>query len=210
MKKYITTIKLGGSEGNCYLIKTSNGYILIVTGEKSKHSKLESELESLGCIAQNLNLIIFTHCKASVYNQYALLGEKFNAKTAIHVVNKSINYENKTLTQKVVDTLQKLFLSAAWKNEFRPDFIIDEGYNLSEYGLNARVIYMPGFSDNSIGILTENGELFCDDIFVHNMPQPTNKKDNLRIVEALKNLFIDIVYPGQGEPFIINSSYHWL
>ncbi len=205
MKKYITTIKLGGSEGNCYLIKTSNGYILIITGEKSKHRNLEEELRELDICSENLNLIIFTHCNLSVCYKYARLCEKFNTKTAIHVLSRSINFENKTLFQKIKDFFIKMILNLSKIKEFIPDLIIDEGYNLSEYGLNARVIYMPGFSDSSIGILTENGELFCDDVFIHNMPQIINEKDNLRFVKNMKNLFIDIIYPGQGEPITINS-----
>jgi len=205
MKKYITTIKLGGSEGNCYLIKTSTGFILVVTGEKSNHQNLEEELRDLGINSENLNLIIFTHCNLSVCHNYAKLCKKFNTKTAIHVVNRSINFETKTLIQIIKYILRKLILNISGTKEFEPDLIIDEGYNLSEYGLNARVIYMPGYSNSSIGILTENGELFCDDIFIHNMPQITDEKDNLRIVKTLKNLFIDIVYPGQGEPFPLNS-----
>ena len=205
MKKYITTIKLGGSEGNCYLIKTSSGYILIVTGEKSKHRNLEEELKELNINSENLNLIVFTHCNISICHKYSSLFEKLNTKTAIHVLSRLINFENKTFSQKIKDGFRKMILNISGTNEFLPDFIIDEGYNLSEYGLNARVIYMPGFTDSSIGILTENGELFCDDVFIHNMPQIADEKDNLRFIKILKNLFIDIVYPGQGEPFPLNS-----
>lgn len=205
MKKYITTIKLGGSEGNCYLIKTSNGFILVITGEKSKHRNLEEELKELNINSKNLNLIIFTHCNLSVCHKYASLCEKFNAKTAIHVLSKEINLENKTAFHKIKHAFSKKILNLSKLNVFSPNLIIDEGYNLSEYGLNARVIYMPGFTDSSIGILTENGELFCDDVFIHNMPQITDEKDNLRIVKTLKNLFIDIIYPGQGEPLYINT-----
>ena len=205
MKKYITTIKLGGSEGNCYLIKTSNGFILVITGEKSKHRNLEEELEELNISSKNLKLIIFTHCNLSVCNRYADLCEKFNTKTAIHVVNRSINFENKTSFQKIKDAFRKISSNASRKSAFSPYFIIDEGYNLSEYGLNARVIYMPGFTNSSIGILTENGELFCDNVFIHNMPNITDGKDNLRFLKNLKNFFINTVYPGQGEPFTLNS-----
>ncbi len=205
MKKYITTIKLGGSEGNCYLIKTSSGFILVVTGEKSKHQNLDEELKELNISSENLDLIIFTHCNLSVCHKYANLCEKFDAKTAMHVLNKSINFENETIFQKLKDFFVEMTLKYSRAQEFSPDLVIDEGYNLSEYGLNARVIYMPGFTDSSIGILTENGELFCDDVFIYNMPQTTNEKDKLRFIENLKNLFIDIVYPGQGEPFLLNS-----
>lgn len=205
MKKYITTIKLAGSEGNCYLVKTSNGYILIITGERSTHRNLNEELTQLGINSDNLNLIIFTHCNLSVCNKYAGLKEKYHVKTAIHVISKSVNLDNKTWFQEKIESLIKKVFHLTGTKLFSPDIIIDEGFNLSEYGLNARVIYMPGFSESSIGILTENGELFCDDIFVHQIPQVTDEKKNLRIVKNLKNLFVDIIYPGYGEPFTINT-----
>ena len=61
MIKDIKTIILGGFNGNCYLLLTENGYVLIDTGRKSKRKKLEQELISAGCKPGNLDLIILTH-----------------------------------------------------------------------------------------------------------------------------------------------------
>ncbi len=47
---------------------------------------------------------------------------------------------------------------------FRPDFYLDEGIDLSEYGFEAEVLYLPGHSKGSIGILTAAGDLFCGDL----------------------------------------------
>jgi len=46
------------------------------------------------------------------------------------------------------------------KERFKPDLYIDEGYDLSEYGLNAKFLHIPGHSKGSIGILTADGDLF--------------------------------------------------
>ena len=50
------------------------------------------------------------------------------------------------------------------KERFKPDLYIDEGYNLSECGFDAKVLHIPGHSKGSIGILTANGDLFCGDL----------------------------------------------
>ena len=47
---------------------------------------------------------------------------------------------------------------------FKPDFYIEEGYEFSEYGFDAKVLYIPGHSRGSIGILTAGGDLFCGDL----------------------------------------------
>ncbi|MFC2104659.1 hypothetical protein ACFLS4_04825 [Bacteroidota bacterium] len=206
MKLDIKTIKLGGLTGNCYLIKTTNGFILIVTGEKTKHQKLEVELTQLGCTNKNLNLIIFTHSNSFNYSNYAFLREKYQAKIAMHIIDKALINEKESLNieREILKLLKMTFFVSTKNIEFKPDFIIDEGYNLSEYGLNARVLYLPGYS-NSIGILTENGELFCDDIIEENNHQLNTINQNLNYLKKLKNLLVDIIYPRHGDPFPLQS-----
>lgn len=206
MKLNIKTIKLGVLTGNCYLIKTSNGFILIVTGEKTKHQKLEEELTQLGCTSDNLNLIIFTHSNSCNYSNYVYLREKYNAKIAMHILDKALinDTESINIGSKILKLLKKAFFITTNNIEFKPDFIIDEGYNLSKYGLNARVLYLPGYS-NSVGILTENGELFCDDLTVKESSQENTINHNIKYLRKLKNLLVDIIYPGHGEPFPLHS-----
>ncbi len=48
MTSEIKTIYFSGLIGNCYLVETDSGFILIDTGRASKRAKLEKELESAG------------------------------------------------------------------------------------------------------------------------------------------------------------------
>jgi hydroxyacylglutathione hydrolase len=52
---------------------------------------------------------------------------------------------------------------------FKPDFSIDESFDLSVYGLDAGVVHLPGHSRGSIGVLTTAGDLFYGD-FIYNVP----------------------------------------
>ncbi len=89
-------------------------------------------------------------------------------------------------------------LTSYLETKFKPDFTIDEGYNLSEYGLDAKVLYLPGHSKGSIGILTANGDLFCGDLFTNTSKPAISsiiddpEKANLSI-EKLKSLKINTV-----------------
>jgi hydroxyacylglutathione hydrolase len=88
----------------------------------------------------------------------------------------------------------------------RPDLHIEDGYDLAEYGFDAKVIHIPGHSKGSIGILTAQGDLFCGDLLVNSdkpvlnsiIDDPAAAKAN---VEELKRLGINTVYPGHGNPF---------
>jgi len=92
------------------------------------------------------------------------------------------------------------------KERFKPDLCIDEGYDLSEYGLDAKVLHIPGHSKGSIGIQTAGGDLFCRDLLENkDKPVLSSIMDDLSAanagVERLKNLKISTVYPGHGKPF---------
>jgi len=88
----------------------------------------------------------------------------------------------------------------------KPDLYINEGYDFSQYGFDARVIEIPGHSRGSIGVLTGSGELFCGDLLA-NVGKPDiwsiiDDQDAARTsVERLKSLPIATVYPGHGQPF---------
>ena len=93
------------------------------------------------------------------------------------------------------------------KNErFTPDIYLEEGYDLSEFGLDAKVIHFPGHSAGSIGILTSNGDLFCGDL-LENTKKPAknsiiaDKQAFNTSIEKLQQLKINTVYPGHGESF---------
>ena len=212
MTSEIKTIYFGGLNGNCYLIKTDDGFVLIDTARAAKRTKLEKELESAGCNPGNLKLIILTHGDFDHTGNCAYLRQKFRTKIAMHyydsgmVERGDMFWNRKTgnfLIRKIINILFRI-------SKFKPDFTIEEGYDLSEYGLDANVLYLPGHSKGSIGILTADGDLFCGDLLTN-----TNKPDIGSIIddkaaanasiEKLKRLGINTVYLGHGNPFPMSS-----
>jgi len=212
MTSEIKTIYFGGLIGNCYLVKTDSGFILIDTGRASKRAKLEKELESAGCNPGNLKLIVLTHGDFDHTGNCAYLRQKFGTKIAMHhydsgmVERGDMFWNRKTgniIIRIIVNTLFRI-------RKFKPDLTIDEGYDLSEYGLDAKVLYLPGHSKGSIGILTAGGNLFCGDLLVNRDKPDLNSiiDDSAEAnssVEKLKSLRINTVYPGHGKPFPMSS-----
>jgi len=65
---------------------------------------------------------------------------------------------------------------------------------------------LPGHSKGSIGVLTDNGELFCGDLFTNFQKPELNKiiqdeVDAQTSIKKLKNYLIDKIFPGHGNPF---------
>ena len=196
---------------NCYLIETNTGYILIDTGCSNKRKYLEKELENTGCQPGNLKLIILTHGDFDHAGNAAYLRKKFGTKIAMHhddsgIVERGNMFWNRKKGNILIRMIAPIIFRFGKSKRFKPDFYIEEGHDLSTYGFNAKVIYLPGHSKGSIGILTADADLFCGDLLENrNKPRLNSIMDDLTAaninIENLNKLSIRTVYPGHGKPF---------
>ncbi|MGB3459978.1 MAG: MBL fold metallo-hydrolase [Halobacteriota archaeon] len=201
---------------NCYLIETDTGYILIDTGGSNKRADLEKELESAGCKPSNLKLIVLTHGDFDHTGNTAYLRKKIGTKIAMHhdnsgMVERGDTFWNRRKGNILLGMIARILFGFGKKERFKPDLYIEDGYDLSEYGFDAKVLYIPGHSKGSIGILTADGDLFCGDL-LENTDKPVLSSiiDDLAAanasVEKFKSLKINTVYPGHGKPLRWNYS----
>ena len=218
MTQEIKAINLGGV--NCYLVKAGDGYILIDTGFSSKRAFLEKELERAGVVPGNLSLILLTHGDSDHAENCAYLREKYGTRIAMHiddsgmVENGDMSWNRKSKPDKISLTfriMMKMFGGPDKPgsfNTFKPDIYVEDGQSLSEYGISAEVLHLPGHSKGSIGILTAGGELFCGDLFYNfaGFTYIDDLADYHSSINKLKNFTIKTVYPGHGKPFLMRST----
>ena len=196
---------------NCFLIETDTGYILIDTGGSNKRTDLEKELENAGCKPGCLKLIVLTHGDFDHTGNAAYLRKRFGTEIAMHhndsgMVEHGDMFWNRKRPNSLIRMMVPILFGFGRKERFKPDLYIDEGYDLSEYGFDAKVLHIPGHSKGSIGILTADGELFCGDLLENkDIPILNSIMDDLAAanvsVEKFKSLKINTVYPGHGKPF---------
>lgn len=207
----ITTPFFLNSSINCYLVKTSKGFILIDTGPTKKRKIIEKELEKSGCNKDNLRLIVLTHGDFDHSGNAVYLREKFKSSIAMHkddsgMVENGNMLWNRSKQNLLVKIIFKLFFKLSRSDRFKPDLFIDNDFSLVQYGFDAKVLELPGHSKGSIGILTKSGELFCGDI-LENVKNPRTGSiiDNANLanesINKLKSLQINSVYPGHGQSF---------
>ncbi len=216
MPQEIKPINVGGV--NCFLIKIDTGFVLVDTGVLDNPTRLEEGLQNAGCKPGNLDLIILTHGDFDHSGNAAYIREKFGSKIAMHTedVGKvefgDQSWGNKAKPDrftgfgKFLSFMSRFFVKSQELAPFKPDVTIDEAFDLSAYGLDARILYLPGHTKGSIGVLTTSGDLFCGDLFM-NMIRPSIHFliDDMGAanasIEKLKTLNIKMVYPGHGKPF---------
>jgi hydroxyacylglutathione hydrolase len=215
MPKDITTfslpLPLGMGRVNCYLIRTDPGYILIDTSSSSNRKALIKALESSDCQPGLLQLIVITHGDFDHTGNAAFLRKTYNAKVLMHkddlgMVEDGDMFYNRKKPNFIFRTLIPLFSGFGKADRFTPDLLVEDGYDLAGYGIEARVVSIPGHSKGSIGILTSTGDLFCGDLLTNiDKPEFSSLNDdpptaNLSL-QKLVSLRTQTVYPGHGEPF---------
>jgi hydroxyacylglutathione hydrolase len=196
---------------NAYLLKTGAGFFLIDTGFSWQRGRLKRALKMAGCKPGDLKLVVITHADFDHTGNCAWLQKKYGVPIAIHRAESAAVERGRMLLSRknprgmIVRALMDIMGFLVFRR-FKPAILVEEGDNLTTYGLEARILHTPGHSMGSIGVLTADGRFFCGDLFTNNhkplkCPYVDDEKDLDASIERLKDLNIVMVYPGHGQPF---------
>jgi hydroxyacylglutathione hydrolase len=202
---------------NAFLVKAKDGFILIDTGMPQHWERLEAELIATGCLTSKLKLVVVTHGDPDHIGNCAKFQEKYKAKIAMHEADAFMaengtfqKRKGRTLAVRIFSPFMKLLIKKTVLQKFKPDIFLRDGDNLEEYGFSAKIIHLPGHTKGSIGILTEEGDLFAGDTFVNSKkPEIAIFVDNFQelnnSIEKLQKLNIKKVFPGHGKMFLFSD-----
>jgi hydroxyacylglutathione hydrolase len=196
---------------NCYLIQAAGGFILVDTGCPQRRASLEQALSAAGCQPGDLKLVVLTHGDFDHTGNAAYLKQKFEARISMHPLDAAMleqgnMFANRKKTKWLIRKLVPILFGFGRDEKCTPDVLLEDGADLSTYGLAAKVVHLPGHSKGSIGVLTSAGDLLCGDLF-ENVTQPglnsimDDLADARSSVDKLAAFNIRTVYPGHGKPF---------
>ncbi len=210
MDERIETIKLGMV--NAYLVRAGDGFVLIDTGVPVTWETLEAALKSAGCLPDRLRLVVITHGDFDHTGSCAKLQGRYRAKIAMHEADAPMAETGVPLEREV----SRLGRFLVWVNSrgkqrpafetFKPDVQLVDGQGLDEYGLAAKIVYLPGHTPGSIAVLMSDGDMFVGDT-LSNMFRPGMSpfvSDRARLknsIDRLKGMDLKTLYPGHGKPF---------
>lgn len=229
MENRIIPIDLGGV--NSYLAEAEQGFVLVDTGGHlvldrsfdNRRQKLLDALEEAGCTPGRLRLILLTHGDHDHTANATYLRDTFQAPIALHpadlplaahpdlpLLMGSFRYRSPVL--RLVFQLMKNKIALVTRKTledfepFQPDILLEDGMDLSGYGIGAQVISLPGHTPGSVGLFFRDGSLLCGDTLANTKkparaPNASDFKALSRSVARLKEMNIHTVYPGHGAPF---------
>lgn len=150
---------------NCYLIIYENKAILVDTCSDEAYDTVVNE-----CSKYDMQLIILTHVHFDHAQNAKRLSEHFNVPVAFHEADIKLfeSFDNQPLKSYGIVGKAVLLLSQKVLRNSKVDmpddhFSIKEGDSLSQYGIDASVIELPGHTNGSIGVDVEKKSLIVGD-----------------------------------------------
>lgn len=201
----IHRIKCGN--GNCYIVENGTSGILVDTGKKEFVDKV---IES--CRFYNVQFIVLTHGHFDHTDNAARISDTLGIPIGMNEKDCNLIQTNTNQSLFATSLLGKVVLAASLREfavrtipEFKPDVLLHDGDGLSDYGIDARIIALPGHTDGSIGVDVDHKHLIVGDALM-NMFYPTvsmlfhNKEEMLRSAGKISSIGSRTIYFGHGKP----------
>ncbi|MGH4119543.1 MBL fold metallo-hydrolase [Clostridium sp.] len=221
----IKVINIGGRAVNNYVLITEFGCVVIDTGYAGGFPAFSRRLSESGVSMTDISYIFLTHA----HDDHAgFLGELILATEApviLHheAINRLMLGHNQFIGG-CSSKLAQLFcrcmsIIGNGKQEFPPvnvssrAIVVDaKTQPLENLSIPATVLLLPGHTADSIGLLLDDGRLFCGDAAMNNFPSVA--RHTIWIEDA--EMFIHswdliiasgakIIYPGHGKPFPVED-----
>lgn len=198
--------RIASGNVNCYIVADNDNAILIDTGRKKYREKI---LEK--CKEFHVSLIVLTHGHMDHCQNAAYLANALHIPIAMNKKDMDLILDNrkqyllaKTLLGKIVLSVSLSSFEMDSLEVFDPIIYLKNGDDLSEYGIAAKVVELPGHTKGSIGIEIEDN-LFVGDALM-NMFYPTvsmlyvDEQEMLSSAKHISELGDKTIYFGHGKP----------
>ncbi len=206
----ITRILSGKSKA--FFLSNGQNHILIDTGTPSRWNALQRNLDKMDF--NKIDLLILTHSHFDHAGNAGRVKEKYNPKVLVQRTEASYLSDGESIppvgatffTKMLLKILSKLPESFSRYQACQPDFIIDDTFDLSDFGFNSYLMHTPGHTPGSISlIIDEEIALVGDAMFGLNglTISPPFASDENQLVNSWQNLLktgCKIFIPSHGIP----------
>ena len=200
-------------ETNCYLLRGDGGTVLVDPGPPGGAAQVVAVATVAGVRPADVRLILVTHGHLDHYGAAAEVKAWCGAPVAAYHSEPAFSQDRRnalppaqTLRGSVIRWFYRLLSPLVPFAPLQADLLLDDGADLSPYGVAARTVLLPGHSPGSLGAVTAERDVLVGDLFVnYTVPsQPIYLCDRQawqQSCERVRALKPRMVYVGHGEPF---------
>jgi glyoxylase-like metal-dependent hydrolase (beta-lactamase superfamily II) len=203
---HIHSLNLG--LGRAYLVESRNGLLLVDAGSSGQEKRVLRLMRKLK--RYDLRLIFITHAHLDHYGSAAALRRLTGAPIAVHRLDADAMRRGESPLGDVrgrgviVKRLLPLIEPLVKLEPTPPDLILEDEWDLAEYGPLATVIHTPGHTYGSCSLLVDGCGAFVGDL-VSSSGKPHSQRFYAhdwtlipKSLERLKALAPEAVYTGHG------------
>jgi glyoxylase-like metal-dependent hydrolase (beta-lactamase superfamily II) len=163
----ITRIIFGRS--NVFLLTNGEKNILIDTSHKYMWKRLEKKLKYFK--VDIIDYLILTHTHYDHAENSRKIKEKYNARIIVHKNEASCltNGENilpngtNAVTKLIIRLFGKQLLSKVSYEPCKYDYLVDNVFDLKDFGFNAYIMHTPGHTNGSMSIIIDDNVAIVGD-----------------------------------------------
>lgn len=201
----VRQIRCGWS--NCWLIKEQGHAVLVDTGAPGYGRQIEAQIA-----CERVELIILTHGHIDHIGGTAYLIEKQYIPVMMHPSDVILTVNPTARPLKCCTMRGQLlgFFSEKMLHKkaepFRLTHLAEEGMRLDEWRISASIVTLPGHTEGSIGVLTDDGALIAGDALMHigSVTAPLIYENSAAVeatLEKIGRLGVKWICPGHGKAF---------
>jgi hydroxyacylglutathione hydrolase len=164
---------VGFGHASVFFIQTEHGQILVDAGMPGDPETLDEVFATAGVDPSTIGLIVVTHGHMDHMGLTAYAKEITGAKVLCHQ-SLSGKLASGEIEDSVAQNMMGRFINfMAGIQEVtgggdiegvQADILVDDSFDLSEYGLSGKVVHTPGHSRGSLSIALDNGEALIGDM----------------------------------------------
>jgi hydroxyacylglutathione hydrolase len=163
--------------------------VLVDTGTAGNARRILTGLERQGVKPERVGLVLITHTHADHYGSLADLKKTIPAPTAVHRLD-----------------AEALRAGAG----VEPDVLLEDEFDLRQYGIAGKVIWTPGHSRGSVSAIMESGEAVVGDLVLPRFMAfgppaiafwAASREDSLASVRKILALKPTVVHTSHGGPY---------
>ena len=198
--------RIAAGNVNCFIVTEHDRAILIDTGRAKYREKILEE-----CRKFHVSLIVLTHGHLDHCQNAAYLSDALQIPIAMSSKDLNLIPDNRTQSLSAKTFLGKIVLWVSLRSfekdyleRFEPAIYLKDGDDLSQYGVDAKIVALPGHTKGSVGVeIGENlfvGDALMNMFYLTVSMLYTDEWEMLESVKAVQAFGEKTIYFGHGKP----------